>query len=547
MSDPISDFADLPDHESILTADGGPLDLRTAAQRAKQAVLLLRPSAQKSVAVLSTRDATGLETVTLREDVRKAGFHIAQTYVVVPQILIDLDAASFRSHQSESVYDEHSAVQTFDGWLAEALRRKVTDIHIEIRERVAAVRMRENGILVSLPAEESGKAGRAVAAAFTLLADSDTRNDPSFSFTEERNCIIERVIGEDTRRYRFESFPVLGGLDCIIRVLHLADPIKVMTLDELGYAASQIVVIKRAARRRVGLILVSGSTGSGKTTTLLTLMTLDPERDQKKFFALDDPTEYRMAGVSHISIRGSGSSAAGAAAREHAYTEAARMILRADPDAAMIGEVRGEDVGNVLTALVQTGHRCYSSLHTTSAIGSIPRLESSAIAIARQTSCARDFLSLLMYQVLLPRLCDCARPAAELLSPEYLQNIKDIFRVDDLSRVRAAKPGGCEKCRETGVGGQTVAAEVVAPTATLLRLLRDGQDAEADEYWRGLRVAGFGEADMTGKTAFEHGLWKVLQGQVDPRHLEREFQEFDDYAMTMPTMGFGNPSLGGAP
>lgn len=532
----LTDFGALPPFGSVLTAVGGPI-LLTEDKRQHVAAIVLEPVLAKDAWFLFTDAVTRHERVSLQSDIAKAGFNVVEARAASPDLIRDIHASGRTPADGVTVVDdgltEEESIQWLDRILKLAVAVGATDIHIEPRVMSGSrVRMRIHGFLETVERPEPGKAMRAISSAFTMHADPSSRSATTFSFSDERNCILSWPFPGEARRFRMESFPVMDGHDAVLRVLH--GGAQVWSLEQLGYAPYHIAILTQAMLASSGVTFVCGTTGSGKSTTLLSLLALHPDLDRQKCISLEDPSEYLVAGISQYSIRrGAGSSSS---ARDgDPYGTGLKTILRADPDAVMIGEVRGPDVGRELVAAVQTGHRVLTSLHTASALFAIPRLTHSAIGLDRQTICTEGFLSALAYQALIPRLCEhCAQPAADHLSEEYFGLIARTFRVEDLSRMRV-RGGGCDApdCHN-GTAGQTLAAEVIAPTSYLLELLSTGQDAAARNHWRLTKRAGFSEIDMEGKTAFEHGLFKVLQGLVDPRDLERVFEPFSSYRYKMP-------------
>ena len=531
--DKLTDFGALPAFSTVLTGVGGPLDLRLDAKREQFAVIVLDPVENRVVWFLSAPDASGHERMSLRSDILKAGYQVGEARIASPDLLRDIHASGRRPADvvvGAELGDEES-IQWMDRTLQMAVTVGATDIHIEPRERgPSRVRMRIHGKLETVERPEPGKVLRAISAAYTMRADASTRSDPTFSFSDERNCILHWPLQGQARRFRMESFPVEDGHDAVLRVLHGAT--RILTLEELGYAPYHVEILMLALLASSGLTAVTGTTGSGKSTTLLSLMALHPELEQIKSLSLEDPVEYLIPLISQYSVRrGAGDLGRG----EEAYGKAVRTFLRSDPDQVMIGEVRGPDVAKELVAMVQTGHRVLTTLHTGSALYAIPRMTHAAIGLDRQTLCTEGFLSALAYQALLPKLCDhCAEPALEHLPAEYFHMIGKTFRVEDYSKMRVRGRGCSAKGCHKGTAGQTLAAEVIAPTSHLLDLLMDGKDAAARNYWRLTKRAGFSEPDMEGKTAFEHGLYKVLQGLVDPRDLEHTFEPFASYRYKMP-------------
>jgi type II secretory ATPase GspE/PulE/Tfp pilus assembly ATPase PilB-like protein len=210
------------------------------------------------------------------------------------------------------------------------------------------------------------------------------------------------------------------------------------------------------------------------------------------------------------------------------FSEAMRVLMRADPDTIMVGEIRDKDTAEVFAPAVQSGHRVLTTVHAASAIGIIDRLSSAPILMPRSVLAGKRFISALVYQSLLPTLCPrCSLSATTIMPAERLHLMEKKFQVS-VDRVQVVNERGCSHCHG-GRYGQTVAAEIILPDSETLRLFRDGLDVEAERRWRQTRSSGFDDSDMTGKTAFEHGLYKCLQGRIDPRDLEHAFESLRTY------------------
>jgi type II secretory ATPase GspE/PulE/Tfp pilus assembly ATPase PilB-like protein len=196
----------------------------------------------------------------------------------------------------------------------------------------------------------------------------------------------------------------------------------------------------------------------------------------------------------------------------------------------MVGEVRDAESGSLLKTMVQSGHQVITTVHAASSIEVIERFASDEIGIPRQALASPSFLSALVYQRLVPKLCpNCSRPAIGILPASRLIMLETKFGIDP-SGVRVADDRGCAFCSgHGGVHGVTVTAEIIEPTVEMQMMIREGKDAEAGEWWRSQRTRGFEEDDCAGKTALEHGLLKVAQGIVDPGHLEDAFEPLETY------------------
>lgn len=237
-----------------------------------------------------------------------------------------------------------------------AIEGDVSDIHVEPMRDKVRVRFRVDGVLntsIILPA----KVHDAVVARIKILSNMklDEKRKPQDGRFSAR--IENRKID-----FRVSTFPTNWGEKVVMRIL---DPDKsVQKLDKLGYSPRNLEMIKRALGRPYGLILISGPTGSGKTTTLYAMMQ-EIDRNEHNVLSLEDPVEYVMEGVSQSQVH-----------PEIGYTFAAglRTTLRQDPDIIMVGEIRDKETAQLAIQAALTGHLVLSTIHTNSSIGIIPRL-----------------------------------------------------------------------------------------------------------------------------------------------------------------------------
>lgn len=527
-------YADLPAFDSVLTAEGGQLALKSPADRAHMAVVKLQGGGvQRQVWLLSTPNRRGgVDYLSLRERCQDAGFMVIKSVVCSSDTIKQCyDTESRRREKGRKAEDGEvtsaESITRFEGVLMAVVAAKGSDVHLCVREKTAAVLMR---LHADLDKSEKLKFTNeqmmeSISVAFNKLADPDTRSQPSFNARLFCDCVIEYTILERAWRFRFQWIPAVGGGDVIMRVLHTSvEQAEIWTLDQLGYAPSQVHLLNLGIRRKQGVITVGGPTGSGKTTVQRTLLSMIPNRRKKKIYSMEDPIEYRMHGVTQISFQRNSADDDDS----HMMTEASRAVLRGDPDVINIGEIREQHMAELMATMVQSGHQALTGTHIGAAIETIAKLSGPKIGLDRQLLAARDFISVMVFQKLVPKLCpECKRPATEVYDEAYLDLIRHRFDLDP-STIQAANPEGCEHCKD-GVKGMTVVAEVIVPNLRMLQLFREGRDGEAEEEWRSTRFAPFDDEDCTGKTALEHGLYKVSCGLVDPRHLEDEFEPFEGY------------------
>lgn len=271
----------------------------------------------------------------------------------------DVEIANDSDHQKKGVpniIEDAPVTKIVATMLRYAIEGDVSDIHVEPMRDKVRVRFRVDGVLntsIILPA----KVHNAVVARIKILSnmkldESRKPQDGRFSARIENRKIDFRV----------STFPTNWGEKVVMRIL---DPDKsVQRLDNLGYSPRNLEMIKRALAKPYGLILISGPTGSGKTTTLYAMMQ-EVDRNEHNVLSLEDPIEYVMEGVSQSQVH-----------PEIGYTFAAglRTTLRQDPDIIMVGEIRDKETAQLAIQAALTGHLVLSTIHTNSSIGIIPRL-----------------------------------------------------------------------------------------------------------------------------------------------------------------------------
>ncbi len=330
--------------------------------------------------------------------------------------------------------------------IQEAVSADVSDIHIEVRADVAKIRFRKFGEMY-LHAEWFPRLGREIASvAFNKETDHATAH---FNPLVPQDASMPlRVNGSDVR-LRLASMPAHGGFDMVMRILGVGDDSKVVSLQELGYTDEQVYIIKRAVQMPHGAVLLSGPTGSGKTTTLASCMQL--VKSTRKVYTIEDPVEKLVPTVTQVPVNTD--------KNDRSFASFGRAALRMDPDYIVLGEMRDEDTANVMVRAAITGHLVFSTVHTNSATGIITRLADMGISPTMLAD--GNLLVCLIFQRLMPILCKhCAIPIQEAQKhTEHLERWQSVF--GDLSAVRARGEGKCRQCHSTGVGGRTVVAKVV--------------------------------------------------------------------------------------
>ena len=345
--------------------------------------------------------------------------------------------------------EEIGAVRFVNAIVDRAVKENASDIHFDPEERGLRVRMRIDGMLrdVERPPVEMAPA---VIAHLKILANLD--------ISEKRQPQDGRL---DLRReartidVRVSTFPTIYGEAVVLRLLDRTQ--KPMTLTELGMNPAVATEFERLFRQPYGILLVTGPTGSGKTTTLNTVIH-DIKTDEKNIVTIEDPVEYRQTGVRHCQVN-----------RKAGITFASglRAILRQDPDIVMVGEIRDAETAEIAFQAALTGHLVFSTLHTNDAPSALTRLADMNVEPFLISSSVIGILA----QRLLRRVC---RRCAEPYVPP-----------DSVLRRLGAQPGtkfrhgiGCPECNDTGYRGRVGAFELLPVDLTVRRMVLEGKSAD---------------------------------------------------------------------
>lgn len=526
----VRNYEELQPYQGVLTSPGSVLAIPETQQKD---VALLGLGSNNAFVVATDGYFGSSQHMTLLSRARRIGV-VVQTQLITDDssilaLIYEKDRRRATTRQEESGTKADS-VQLFESIIAEAVTERATDVHLYVREETSVVIFRIDGMLRRYKEYPSYMLNEAAGVAFNKMAEETSRSHPAYNIRLPQSCsVIVANAGGRSLKLRYQSIPVVGGHNVILRLLFTDDEDRdVPTLKMLGYAPSHQHLLTLAARKTVGCVIIAGVTGSGKSTTLKTLMTMSPDRHLWMQYSVEDPAEYKLPGVSQVSVQRTAEASAESASA-NPFVAAMRVIMRGDPDEVMVGEVRDSESGSLLKTMVQSGHQVYSTLHAASAIEIPERLTSDEIGLPRQTLASRNFVSALVYQRLLAVNCThCCVPADGNLPEDSLQLIEKKFGISRTD-IRVASDAGCDHCKGRGLKGQTVVAEVIVPDTEILKLIRSGRDMEAEELWRSRRTARFDEADCEGKTAFEHALYKMSQGLVDPRVIEDSFEPFESY------------------
>ena len=350
-----------------------------------------------------------------------------------------IDELSFEGADIGEGSAEAGMIEFVHNIILEAIKMRATDIHIEPFEELIVLRYRIDGLLQNIPLPEGiAKLKRSVASCIKSMANMDIaeKRKPHDGRIKVRAMNMEYDL-------RVSVLPTRHGETVNMRILS-RDSMQV-TLGHLGIQDEDLPMIKYLGALPHGIVLLTGPTGSGKTTTLYAMLA-ELKSDAVKIITVEDPIEYQMDGISQIQVH----SKIGLT-----FANILRSILRHDPDIVLVGEIRDGETADIAVRASLTGHLVLSTLHTNDAPSAITRLVDMGIEPYLVSSCLEGVIA----QRLVRRICPkCEEPATldEALMPELHQ----LFGPDiDLGKVRHGT--GCADCNYTGYHGRTALHEIM--------------------------------------------------------------------------------------
>jgi len=381
--------------------------------------------------------------------------------------------------------EEAPVVELVSNTLSQSLNERASDIHIEPEERHFRIRYRIDGVLhtrLTLPRDRFD----AVASRVKLLAGMDIaeRRLPQDGRTSQR------INGQDVD-IRVSALPGTWGESLVLRLLPKER--EQFSLEKLGMAPDHRAIFTRAITEPNGILLVTGPTGSGKSTTLYTALEAITD-GTKKIITVEDPVEYDISGVNQVQVHG-----------EIGYTfaRALRSLLRQDPDIVMIGEIRDLETAQIAIQASLTGHLVFSTLHTNDAISAFTRLIDMGVEPFLVTSGLRGVLA----QRLVRRLCLHCGVTAAPPPDDMLDEFSAAAPPELREKPRWRQHRGCRECHGTGFKGRLAIYEMVELIAPLREAIV--QRRSAHEAAAIARAAGFRSLRQDGLLKAAAGITSV--------------------------------------
>jgi type II secretory ATPase GspE/PulE/Tfp pilus assembly ATPase PilB-like protein len=389
--------------------------------------------------------------------------------------------------------------------LAGTIYLGVSDIHIEPKEGETKIRVRVDGLLHEvLPFEE--KTYKKLVSRIKLLSGlklniEDRPQDGRFSISMPEDT--EQAITKSfTIEVRVSSLPTEYGETIVMRLLN---PKSLISLEALGLRKDLAELFNKEISKPNGMIIVTGPTGSGKTTTLYAFLK-KIRRSDNKIITIEDPIEYHLSGISQTQVDHS---------KGYDFANGLRSIMRQDPDIVLVGEIRDLETANIALQAALTGHLVFSTLHTNDAAGTIARLQS----LGEKPVNIGPAINMVIGQRLVRKVCKkCFKK--EKIKPQDLKKIKkalknipkEINSIKIDSKLKISVPVGCKGCNFTGYKGRTGIYEAFIIDDELEKFILTSPSIA------GLREIGIKKGMIL---MYQSGMLKVIEGKTTIEEVER--------------------------
>lgn len=387
---------------------------------------------------------------------REAEWHLAAPERVIETItehfgvgagsLDESDLITSVSENDEEEDDEDAAVIRFvNEVVSKAVTDRATDIHFEPHKDELQIRYRIDGELVPVRVPDNLiRFQGAIISRLKIMA--------KLNISEKRRPQDGRISfgsGKTELDIRISTFPTLYGESVSLRLLNQKS--KPLSMRELGLANDEEIKLEHALKTPHGIILVTGPTGSGKSTSLTAFIRMI-NRPERRIITVEDPVEYEVPGVNQTQVHPE---------IGLTFAQSLRAVLRQDPDVIMVGEIRDRETADIAIRASLTGHMVLSTLHTNDAPGALTRL----IDMDIEPFLIASSVEMIIAQRLVRRLCpDCARPAS--YDPNQIAGFLTTMRLDPAlaPETTPLEAGGCPKCRELGFKGRVGLFEILRVT-----------------------------------------------------------------------------------
>lgn len=382
--------------------------------------------------------------------------------------------------------DEVPIAKVVDMLVDYAYQDRASDLHIEPKETNSLVRFRIDGVLHDMLYFPKNLHERIMTRIKVL---SKLRTDEHLSAQDGKMRI---QLEEENLDIRVSIIPIVEGEKAVLRLL--SSHFRQFSLVDLGMSIQDLKKVTGAFKKSYGMVLSTGPTGSGKTTSIYAILKILNTRE-KNITTVEDPVEYRIAGVNQVQVN---------VKTDLTFAHGLRSLLRQDPNIIFVGEIRDNETAGIAVNAALTGHLVLSTLHTNDAASAIPRL----VDMEVEPFLVASTLTVVVGQRLVRKICEMCKTSYTAKREELEQNLpKDLLQkhFGDKDEIRVYKGRGCKVCHLTGYEGRIGLFEVLEVTKSVRDLIAKKSDPDAI----------IKQATQEGMTSMlEDGLEKVLKGQT---------------------------------
>jgi len=438
------------------------------------------------------------------EDAKK----VLGAVTITPEIIADINAhvnhvADFKKKVQDSIAG--NTTNLTDVILFGAIHIGASDIHIEPEENSIRLRLRVDGVLQDIAFFEQpiyhNLLSRLKLLSKIKLNITDKPQDGRFTIVID-NLSIE---------IRTSTLPAEYGEAVVMRILN---PKNLLGLETLGLRKDLYQIFEEEIKKPNGMIVVTGPTGAGKTTTLYAFL-MKVKNPEIKIITIEDPIEYHIEGVSQTQV---------SAEKGYTFSEGLKSIVRQDPDVILVGEIRDLETAKIALQASLTGHLVLSTLHTNDAAGTIPRL----VDLGTEPASIASALKMVIAQRLVRKVCPTcstqSKPSAEVLAElkKGLKNVDLKFHGIDLADIKIAsvKKEGCETCNFTGYKGRKGLYEVFLVDGEIERFILTNPPVSA------IKAMAIKKGMIT---MYQSGLLEVALGQTTLEEVKKVAEEDTDF------------------
>ncbi len=389
--------------------------------------------------------------------------------------------------------DESPIIKLVDSMIFNALQRRASDLHIETRDRQVVIKYRVDGVLYPAMEPIDKKFHSTIISRIKVMSDLD---------------ISEKRIPQDGRfkirvknrsiDFRVSIMPTIHGEDAVIRILDKEssnEAFQDLRLDVLGFTTDELKRFRKFIREPYGMVLVTGPTGSGKTTTLYAALS-EIKTDEDKIVTIEDPVEYQLTGVTQIPINEK---------KGLTFSRGLRSILRHDPDKIMVGEIRDEETAQIAIQSALTGHLVFTTVHANNVVDVLGRFLNMKVEPYNFVSA----LNCVLAQRLIRTICvNCKKTVR--IDPQLLE---ESGLAPELASTHSFFEGqGCIDCNGTGYRGRIAVAELLEMSDKIREMILERKSAA--EIKKAAREEGL-------LTLRESAVARLLEGQTTLREINK--------------------------